>query len=72
MKVVAWKYLPTRLPVQFTVVVWLLVDRFRSQFSPFNQGAIWATMALIWIGSMIALWNEEHVAPTQVEPRRIS
>lgn len=44
--VVSWKNLPTRMPLIFTAVCWLLLDRFDS------PGWVWGVVGTL----VVALW----------------
>ena len=58
-KVIKRDNLPTRLPVLFTLVVWLLLDRFDPD--GWVHGAVWAVVVLLWVGSVVALVREQDV-----------
>jgi len=57
--VLANNSLPTRLPIQFTAIVYLLLDKF--QAVEWVWGAAGVFVVLLWIGAIIAMSNEEHI-----------
>lgn len=59
MKVISRKNLPTRLPVLFTLVVWLLLDRFDP--AGWVHGAVWAVVVLLWVACIFQLAKEREV-----------
>jgi hypothetical protein len=58
-KVIATKNQPTTLPLTQTACVYLLMDHFHA--SNLIQGIVWTLFALLWIGAIILICNEEHV-----------
>lgn len=58
------KYLPPRLPLQFTALVLLILDRFDA------AGWIWGVagsfLALAWIGALAMIYKCEFVKPSEV------
>lgn len=58
-KVISRENLPTRLPLQFTALCWLLLDRIESP--GWVQGAAWTIVAIVWIGSIISIRREHDV-----------
>lgn len=58
-KVIAFKNLPTRLPIVQTVLVDLLLKQYPT--SDFLKGFIYSALALIWIVFLIAFFNQEQV-----------
>lgn len=65
MKEIHPKYLPSRLPITFTAVVFLLCDRFSA------PGWVWGIagtfLAMAWIGSIINMGNSEWVKPSEIK-----
>ena len=59
MKVISFKQLPTRLPFQFTAVIYLLMDRFSA--GALAWGIVGTLMAIIWIGCIYNIHKEERV-----------
>lgn len=51
--------LPARLPVVFTAVVYLLLDKF--QAAEWVWGAAGLFLVLLWIFTFIAKSHEEHI-----------
>jgi hypothetical protein len=60
-KVVAWKYLPTRPPLAANVLWWLFLDRMGAP--SWAWGVFWTLFALLWIGSILAIYYNDHVNP---------
>lgn len=58
-KVIHRDNLPTRYPFLFTLVVWLLLDRFNPE--GWIHGAVWTFVVLLWIGSIISVVKEEDI-----------
>lgn len=58
-KVVDDANLPTRLPFLTTAVAWLLMDRFGA--SDTVQGVVWTVLAILWIASVISVFQQEPV-----------
>ena len=66
LEVISYKYLPTRLPITFTMCVYLLMDKF--QPSQLWQGVFYSIMVIIWLIAIIAISSQKTVAPvTKVE-----
>jgi len=63
-KVLAFKYLPSRIPIGGTAILYLLLDR--PHIPGWAKGACWAIMALIWIACIVGIWNEKHVSPEEL------
>ena len=57
--VLANNSLPTRPPIIFTAVVYLLLDKFHAV--EWMWGAAGVFIVLLWIGAFVAVLNEEHV-----------
>lgn len=64
MKVIDYKYLPTRFPVWQTVVVWLVLDRL--QPGDWLQGAAWTFMVFVWIATFVMVLKETGVSPKEI------
>lgn len=58
-RVISNKNFPARLPITFTVVVWLFLDRL--QVSDVTWGVVITILAIYWIGNIYLLFKEEHV-----------
>jgi len=57
--VVSRKSLPTSLPIQVTVIGYLLLDKFHP--AEWVWGAVVLFLVLLWINSIILIINEEQV-----------
>lgn len=57
MKVIHRTNLPARMPVNFTLIVLLLNDRFNTP--GWLQGVNWTIVALLWICAIIAIVKED-------------
>jgi hypothetical protein len=64
-KVIARQYLPVRPPLFGTATVWLLLDRLGPP--AWVQGAVWCFVALLWVGSFMAMAEQEHVSPAEIK-----
>lgn len=60
-KVISYQYLPTRLPILPTAVVWLCLDRL--QVRPLWQGVVYTILGLLWIAAIVNLFQETQVDP---------
>ncbi len=58
-KVVAVKNEKTKLPIEFTALCWMLMDRFHA--IGWVKGMAWTLIAVIWIGLLYNIWIEEEV-----------
>jgi hypothetical protein len=58
-KVISRKQLPTNLPLQFTAIVWLLLDRFDSP--GWAWGVCGTVLALLWASAIHAMCGQEIV-----------
>jgi len=58
-KVISIKNLPTRLPIQLTVLVYLLLDKF--QPNDVTWGIVGTVVVLVWIGSVALMFQEKSV-----------
>jgi hypothetical protein len=65
MKEIHPKYLPSRLPIWQTPIVFLLCDRFDA------PGWVWGIagtlLVITWIGAVIALCRCEWVKPSEIK-----
>lgn len=59
MKVISRKQLPCPMPVLFTAVSWLLMDRF--QAGGVVQGVVWTLLAVLWLGWATRFFKEDWV-----------
>jgi hypothetical protein len=59
LKVIAWKNLPTRLPIWGSLVVWLTLDRLHAP--GWVYGAAGAVVGIIWIICIVLLIHEKQV-----------
>lgn len=62
MKVVCPKYLPPRLPLGWTIIVWLLMDRL--QASGICQGVVYTLLSLWWVATIWAFTTCRYMEPT--------
>lgn len=60
-KVIAYKYTPVRLPITFTIVWWLVLDRIHA--TELFWGIAGTLIVIVWIVSIIAMIKEEHCEP---------
>jgi hypothetical protein len=58
------KYLPTRLPIGWTLITWLYLDRF--QAPGWAQGAAWTFVALLWASCLWKMGETDWVHPRDV------
>ena len=58
-KVVANKNLPVPMPLQFSLICYLLLDKF--QAAGWVWGAVGVILALLWIVYFIAIFSTEQV-----------
>ena len=58
-KVVANKNLPVPMPLQFSLICYLLLDKF--QAAGWAWGAVGVILALLWIVYFIAIFSTEQV-----------
>lgn len=56
-KVVSWKSMPSRLPINMSVVVWLVLDRLKPP--GWVWGACGAVLLIVWVASIISMCREE-------------
>lgn len=54
-------HLPNKLPVTFSIVLWLLMDRL--QTDDVIRGAVYLFLALWWLISIMALINSDFKEP---------
>ena len=59
-----YKNLPHTLPVNFTLMMWLLLDRF--QAPGWVWGVVGTVVVLAWIGTIALIWNSKSVDLTAV------
>jgi len=52
-KVVSRENLPTNLPIRFTILIWLLLDRL--QVSQLVWGVGLSLIFLVWVGAIVNL-----------------
>jgi len=58
MKVIKPSNLPTKFPVTFTAVVYLMIDKF--QPAGWVVGVIWTLVVLLWIMAIIIIYKQKH------------
>lgn len=64
-KVMMWKQLPSRLPIQDSCVLWLMLDRF--QAVGWVKGAAWTSMAIVWAAVIYGFCQEEPTLLKELE-----
>lgn len=60
-QVIAFKYLPSRLPIWTTVVTYLLLDRFKSP--SWVWGAVGVIVIFVWIACIVGMYYEVSYNP---------
>lgn len=60
-QVIAWKFLPTRLPFVQTLVFAMAMDHW--QTPDVFRGAIWLLIVLLWIASLVGFFRQEYRQP---------
>lgn len=63
-KVIAFKYLPSRLPITFSILVWLLLDRFKP--TDLWTGATYCFLVVLWIICIFGVFSQEAAAPADI------
>jgi hypothetical protein len=63
-KVLSRRFLPTQLPVSFTALTYLFLDKFHA--AGWIKGACWTFMGLIWIAVVVGVWYEQHSSPQEL------
>lgn len=63
-KVIAVKYLPVRPPIGWTIVAWLVLDRFGN--NPTAWGIVGTLLVILWIAAIIAIFTQDMVHPKDV------
>ena len=58
-KVIAQSNLPSRLPLNTTILFWLLLDRLNAP--GWAWGALFTVVGLAWVAALIAMWKNEDV-----------
>lgn len=58
MKVVKQSQLPTKLPIDTTVIMWLLLDKCKSP--AWVWGGCGALLILLWIGCCVAIYKQDQ------------
>jgi hypothetical protein len=61
MRVIAPRYLPTKLPVIPTITTWLLLDRLHVR--PMTWGAYFTLLTIVWLAFGIAWWKDDYLPP---------
>ena len=59
MKVISPKNLPTKIPVSFTAILFLIMDKYNA--AGWVWGLVGGVMALLWIGCIITISKEERM-----------
>ncbi len=59
MKVISFNQLPTRLPVGWSCLIYLMMDKF--QAGALAWGIVGTLMAIVWIVSITVICKEERV-----------
>ena len=65
MKVLHWRYFPTRIPYTWTAITWLLVDRLHIQGIPL--GVIYTIGAIVWTVCLWAVVKQKLVGIKELE-----
>ncbi len=60
-QVIAWKVLPSRLPIWPTIVVVLAMDHWKAPL--WLWGSVVTVLAVIWLAATYGLRHEEDVDP---------
>lgn len=58
-KVISYKSLPAKSPIQVTAVIWLVLDRMRAQ--QWAWGAMGVLVILIWVSYIYGRITEEEI-----------
>lgn len=63
-KVLSYKQLPARLPVNFTIGLWLLL---KVSYAPeWVWGATTVVMLIVWAAAIISIWTQEAVTVAEL------
>lgn len=69
--VIAWRYMPARLPVGFTALWWLVMERIDAP--GWAWGMFWLVLAVVWAISIFLLFTQRlcdpMLKPCDEEPR---
>ncbi len=63
-KEISPKYIPTRLPIQFSAIVFLLCERFA--VSGWLAGVIGSLMVIIWIACGYRIATVDRLKPSEI------
>ena len=58
MKVIAFKQLPSRLPIQSSIVIYLLMDRLNA--GALAWGIVGTLLVIVWLAAIYQVYNQEQ------------